>query len=249
MKDLFALWGCGDGLLKSLQPPIRIMAGVLIGATCLLIPLRAAKGVSFLLVVSFCWVFSAAMPQKVIFRCAAASIILFFPFLLLSPWMTGETVTALPIIGHTMQAARIALRSTCMLFVAAATIASLTLHDVHCGLVYLPVPRSLVMLIVQLIFQTMLLTEETTRIIGVLRLRSASGVHGMRVFFSFPVVWMVRMLFRAERTASAMAVRGYGVEATLKVEKLRLTTADLLTIFVAGLLLTVSVVMRIKGLQ
>lgn len=248
MNDLFALWGCGNGLLKSLQPHIRIMSGLLIGCACLLVPLKAAGGLVFLIVASFGWVLSAAMPGKVIFRCAAASVILFLPFLLLSPWMTGEIVTDSPMIEHIMLAAGIALRSTCMLFVATATIASLTMYDVHCGLVYLPVPRSLVMLIVQLVNQTMLLTEETTRIIGVLRLRSASGVHGMRVFFFFPVVWMVRMLFRAERTASAMAVRGYGVEIASKVERCRLTIAEVSIIAVAGLLFTVSVVMRMKGL-
>ena len=246
MRDVFMFWGCGNGYLKSLQPHIRIISGLLIGCACLLVPLKTVGGMVFLILSSLCWVMFAAMPRKMIVRCAVASIILFFPFLLLSPWMTVDSLIASPMVARTTQAAGIALRSTCMLFIAASTIASLTMYDVHCGLVRMPVPRSLVVLIVQLINQTMLLAEETTRIISVLRLRSASGVHGIRVLFSFPVVWMVRMLFRAERTASAMAVRGYGIEMVAKGETIRLTVAELSIITGAVLLFTASIIMRIK---
>jgi energy-coupling factor transporter transmembrane protein EcfT len=100
-------------------------------------------------------------------------------------------------------------------------------------------------LIVQLINQTMLLTEETFRIIGVLRLRGASGVRGIRVVFSFPIVWMVRMLFRAERTAAAMTVRGYGIEAVTAGESIKLTISDVLTIICASVVLVASVLMQL----
>lgn len=246
MKDIFAFWGCGNGLLKSLQPYTRIISGVLVGSACLLMPLRPMGGTIFMILTTFCWILLASMPGKMLQRCAIASVILFFPYLLLSPWMAVDSYSAAPMADRFAQAGGIALRSTCMLFIAASTIASLTIHDVHVGLVCLPIPRSLVALIVQLINQTMLLAEETTRIVGVLRLRGASGVRGIRVLFAFPIVWMVRMLFRAERSAAAMAVRGYGIETAVKGDRIKLTFADMMMLSAATLAFAISVALRVK---
>jgi energy-coupling factor transporter transmembrane protein EcfT len=246
MKDVFTFWGCGKGPLKSLQSHIRILSGFLIGSGCLLIPLQSISGIALMTIATTCWCALAAMPTKMLFRCAIASLILFFPFLLLIPWMTVSSSTMTPMIDRFAQAGAIALRSTCVLFIAASTIATLAIQDVHNGLARIPIPRTFVVLIVQLINQTMLLTEETFRIIGVLRLRGASGVRGIRVLFSFPIVWMVRMLFRAERTAAAMTVRGYGIEAVTAGESVKLTIADVLTIISTSVVLVASVLMRLR---
>jgi energy-coupling factor transporter transmembrane protein EcfT len=246
MKDVFAFWACGKGPLKSLQAHIRILSGILLGIGCLLIPLQSITGIVFMPIIAICWCVLAAMPLKMLVRCTIASLILFFPFLLLTPWMTIGSSSVTPMIDRFAQAVTIALRSTCVLFIAASTIASLAIQDVHRGLASIPIPRTFVILIVQLINQTILLTEETFRIIGVLRLRGASGVRGIRVLFSFPIVWMVRMLFRAERTAAAMTVRGYGIESETEGEIVKLTIADMLTIICASVVLVVSILMRLK---
>ena len=246
MKDVFAFWGCGKGPLKSLQAHIRILSGILLGSGCLLIPLHLITGIFLMAIATTCWCVLSAMPVKILIRCAIASLILFFPFLLLTPWMTVSSSATAPMADRFAQAGAIVLRSTCCLFIAASTIATLAIQDVHRGLACILIPRALVVLIVQLINQTMLLTEETLRIIGVLRLRGASGVRGIRVLFSFPIVWMVRMLFRAERTAAAMTVRGYGIEAVTAGESIKLTIADVLTIISASAVLVTSVLMRLR---
>jgi energy-coupling factor transporter transmembrane protein EcfT len=246
MKDVFAFWGCGRGPLMFLHAHVRILSGILVMGACLLIPLQSIAGLFFLIITAAIWCAYAAMPLKMLLQCTIASLILFFPFLLLTPWMTINSFSNSPMIDRIAQAGAIALRSTCCLFIAASTIAALTIQDVHRGLAYMPIPRVFVVLIVQLINQTMLLTEETVRIIGVLRLRGASGVQGVRVLFSFPIVWMVRMLFRAERTAAAMTVRGYGIEAATADESVKLTIADVLTIICASAVFTVSVFMRLR---
>ena len=245
VKDVFAFWGCGKGPLKSLHAHIRILSGILLGSGCLLIPLQSITGIVFMAITAICWCVLAAMPAKMLLRCAIASLILFFPFLLLIPWMTVGSSTMAPMADRFAQAGAIALRSTCCLFIAVSTIATLAIQDVHRGLTYIRIPRTIVVLIVQLINQTMLLTEETFRIIGVLRLRGASGVRGIRVLFSFPIVWMVRMLFRAERTAAAMTVRGYGIEAVTAGESIKLTISDVLTIICASVVLVASVLMQL----
>jgi len=244
--DVFAFWGCGTGPLKSLHAHSRILSGMLLGCSCLLIPLQSIIGIVLMVIAATCWCVLAAMPIKMLIRCAIAALILFFPFLLLTPWMTVDLSVTAPIVERFAQAGAIALRSTCCLFIAASTIAILPIQDVHRGLVYIPIPRIIVVLIVQLINHTVLLTEETLRIIGVLRLRGASGVQSIRALFSFPVVWMVRMLFRAERTAAAMTVRGYGSEAITVSESITLTNADMLTIICASAVLVASILMRLR---
>lgn len=247
MKDVFAFWGCGNGLLKkSLHPYIRIVSGILVGCASLLVPMQSVTGVTIAVTTTVCWIVLAAMPIKLILRCGIISLILFFPFLLLSPWMAEDPLSDSSVTERITKTASIALRSACTLFIAASTIATLPIYDVHRGLTRLPLPRSLIALIVQLINQTMLLTEETMRIIGVLRLRGASGVHGFRVLFSFPIVWMVRMLFRAERTAAAMTVRGYGIEYSSTLDTDKLNAADTIALIVSSGLLCVSLFMRIR---
>jgi energy-coupling factor transporter transmembrane protein EcfT len=246
MKDIFAFWGCGNGPLKSLSAHIRILSGIFLGGSCLLIPLQSITGIFLIAIITLCWCVLAAMPVKMLLRCVIAALILFFPFFLLTPWITVGSCTTTPMIDRFAQAGVIALRSSCCLFIAASTIAILAIQDVHRGLACIPIPRTFVVLIVQLINQTMLLTEETLRIISVLRLRGTSGVRGIRVLFSFPIIWMVRMLFRAERTAAAMTVRGYGIEAVAIGESIKLTIADVLTIICASAILVTSILMRLR---
>jgi energy-coupling factor transporter transmembrane protein EcfT len=243
VNDIFAYWGCGTGPLKSLHAHIRILSGILVGVSALLIPLQSTAGIFFIVISTLCWCLLAAMPARMLVRVSIASLILFLPVVLLTPWMTADSSALPPMMSRLLQAGAIALRSTCCLFIAASAIAVLSIQDVHRGFAHLPVPRTLVVLIVQLINQTMLLAEETTRIIGVLRLRGASGSRGIAVLFSFPIVWMVRMLFRAERTAAAMTVREYGIEAFVIREKVHLTGADIPAIVCASAVFIGSVLM------
>jgi energy-coupling factor transporter transmembrane protein EcfT len=246
MKDVFAFWGCGKGPLKFLNAHIRILSGFLLGISCLLIPSQSVAGVFLMAAATICWCVLAAMPAKRLIQCAIASVILFFPFFLLTPWIIVDSTTAAPMAARFAQSGIIALRSTCCLFIAASTMAALAVQDVHRGLAFLPIPRTVIVLIVQLINQTMLLTEETLRIISVLRLRGTSGMRGIKVLFSFPIVWMVRMLFRAERTATAMVVRGYGIEAVPTSESVQWSIADVLAMICTSIVLIVSALLRLR---
>ena len=240
---LFSLWGCGRGPLRLLAPHVRISSGVMVGVACLVVPLRDIPGVVFICATTVCWCALSGMPAKMLLRCALASVILFFPFLLLTPWMNVDASS--PVFNRLANAGAIALRSTGCLFISFSIIAACEIGEVHRGLSALPLPRPVVALIVQLINQTMLLTEETVRIIQVLRLRGAPGVQGGRMIFSFPVVWMVRLVFKAERTAAAMTVRGYGIETATARDKIDMTVPDVLTVATSFVLIVVSVLMRL----
>ena len=244
MIDAFAFWGCGKGPVRSLHPRTRILSGVFAGASALVVPLHLTSGIACIVAVTALWCAFSGMPAKMILRCAALSAILFFPYLLLTPWMAAPA--GAPMVERFFISGSIILRSACCLFIAASTIAALPLYDVHRGLSCGLLPRSFVALIVQLINQTMLLAEETARIIVVLKLRGATGMRGMRALFSFPIVWMVRMLFRAERNAAAMTVRGYGIEAATKSESAPLSIAEVAVIACAAAFLAASVCMRLR---
>ena len=240
MRELFSVWGCGNGLLKSLQPHARIISGLLVGCSCIIMPLRSSSTVALMILVTASWCALAAMPAKMISKCFIASLILYCPYMILTPWITVDSMSGSPMIERIAHAGAIALRSMCTFFVAASTVAALSISDVHHGLARLPLPNSIVAFVVQLINQTMLLLEETRRIITVLRLRGITGVKGINVLFSFPVVWMIRMLFRAERTAAAMTIRGYGIETVSAFKSRKSSKKDLLIIFAAVWLLCVS---------
>ncbi len=249
MNGIFKLWGSGNGVLKAAQPHIRILSGFFVLCSILLIPLQTICGVSFLSFISLLWIVLAAAPLLLHFRLAAAALILFTPYLILTPWMsTGPSSPSL-MLEKVFQTGRIVLRSTCTLFVMASTMANLPIQELTLGLTHLPIPRFISILIIQLAMQTLFLSEETKRIIDVIRLRGAtSGKHGLKVIFSFPVVWMVRILFRAERTAAAMTVRSYGVETSKKVLPLRLTIADMIILISALSVLTLSAFLFLKGI-
>lgn len=247
MNSVMSFWGSGRGPLRSLQPQIRIISGFLAGCACLAVPLRSPAGIAVVVLTAVCWSALAGMPAKTVMRCALASLVLFFPFLLLTPWMDSGASAAAPVAGRCAAAGTLALRSTCCLFVAAATIVALPLCETHRGMARLPLPAALAVLIVQLITQTMLLAEETKGIISALRLRKASGTKGsIRLLFNFPVVWMVRILFRAERTAAAMTVRGFGIEHANRSESVSLTAADVLTAGVACAVFILAILLRLR---
>ena len=240
-NTLFSIWGCGKGPLKSLQPHIRILSGIFLGCACMAAPLSSIAGIALVSLITFAWWLLAGMPGPITLRYALAAIILFAPFLLLTPWMTtGQEVLA-PAIDRLANAGTIVLRSTCCLFIAASTVASLPLHDAHRGLANLPLPRTLALVAIQLITQTTLLAEETGRVIAALQIRAASGI---RVVFAFPVVWMARILFRADRTAAAMAVRGYGDSKSMMRECQRIAPGDLLAIAASAAMCVAAILLR-----
>jgi energy-coupling factor transporter transmembrane protein EcfT len=238
---LFSLWGCGTGPLRSLQPHVRILSGMLLGCACMTAPLPSISGVILVSTVTIAWWGLAGMPLTMTLRSLLAALILFSPFLLLTPWMTTDPGAAAPLIDRLSNAGAIALRSSCCLFIAASAVSSLPLSDAHCGLANLPLPRTLAILMVQLVTQTALLVEETGHVMAALRIRAASGI---RVLYSFPVVWMARILFRADRTATAMTVRGYGDETPAMRTRPAIAPRDLLAIAASAAICAAAIFMR-----
>ncbi|MBN1130171.1 MAG: hypothetical protein JXA71_14360 [Chitinispirillaceae bacterium] len=240
-NTFFSIWGCGTGPLQLLRPHVRIISGFFLGCACLAAPLPSIGGTALIVTAAIAWWLLAGMPVAMTTRTAIAALILFAPFLLLTPWMTAGQDVSSPAIDRLLNAGTIALRSTCCLFIAASTVASLTLRDAHRGLKDLPLPRALAILLLQLVTQTALLAGETGQVIAALRIRAASG---FRVLYSFPIVWMARILFRADRTAAAMTVRGYGDETPGVRTRTAMTLQDFSAITASIAIVAAALLMR-----
>ena len=106
-------------------------------------------------------------------------------------------------IENPLVALGIACRGTACLLISVATCSTVAVSELRQGLCFLP--RTLSSLILQIVLQTTLLTDEVRRISHALLLRGG----GMRVLFTFPVVWLSRLLLKAERIGDAMEIRGF----------------------------------------
>jgi energy-coupling factor transporter transmembrane protein EcfT len=106
----------------------------------------------------------------------------------------------------------VALKGFSSMFVVLAAVSGLTAGDLHAVVVRLPLPSNAGFLMLQMLHQTEVLRRETLRMHQALSVRG--GTRGLRDTWLFvraiPVSWMPRMIFRAERVALAMDVRGYG---------------------------------------
>jgi energy-coupling factor transporter transmembrane protein EcfT len=245
MNDPFALWGCGSGYTRQFHPSVRIVCGSLALLALLIAPIQRLPVAAVSMAITIIWCLLAGVPRHITGRVAIAGALFFLPFLLLVPWIAVDHASARPLFEKWITAGQIVVRGVCTLFITTATIASLPLVDTMNGLSPLPLPGAVKVLLLQLINQTSLLAAETLRIITVLKMRGAAGRGGMNVFFSFPVIWMGRTFFRAERIASAMAVRGYGADA-VSPGQCALTRRDRIALALAFLTVLASIIMRLR---
>lgn len=245
MNDPFALWGCGSGYTRQLHPSVRIVCGSCALLAVLIAPMQRIPVAAVGIAVTLLWCLLAGIPRRIAGRVAIAGALFFLPFMLLVPWIAVDHAAARPLCEKCITAGQIVVRGICTLFITAATIVSLPLVDTMNGFSPLPLPGTVKVLLLQLINQTSLLAAETLRIITVLKMRGAAGRGGMNVFFSFPVIWMGRTFFRAERIASAMAVRGYGADAVSRGQCV-LTRRDRIALGAAFLTLLASIILRVK---
>jgi len=106
----------------------------------------------------------------------------------------------------------IAMKGLSAAVVGMATVSSLGPQGLHDGILRLPLPAVVRLLLLQMIHQTEVLRRETLRIHQAIAVRG--GTHGLRGYWEFakslPVVWLPRVVFRAERVGMAMDLREYG---------------------------------------
>ena len=177
---------------RTSHPVFRILGGLAMLAGVSAVPLTEAWQFAFPALLIIPWIALCRPSRRVLSKAILFALAMFSP-LAVYAFFTEETFIALGI----------AWRGTACLLISVATCSTIEISDLRQGLCFLP--RTVATLILQVVLQTALLSGEVRRISHALLLRGG----GMRVLFAFPVVWLSRLLLRAERVGDAMEIRGF----------------------------------------
>ena len=235
MKDVWhELWGGGSGRATRLVPRTRILCGAMLFATAIAVPVDHVAGVLFLVMVVVAWIAACRPPGRVLRAFFVLGLTLFLPYFLLVPLIRIE-YDSQGWNAALLAAWRVAARGQAGLLITTATLSTLSLSDLRQGLLALPIPRLVCLIVFQVLHQTAELYYETRRIAAAISVRGAAGYvrTGWRLIVSLPTVWLPRVINRAERVGGAMEVRQYDCDAVAEANRLPLSLTDAGTLILA----------------
>jgi energy-coupling factor transporter transmembrane protein EcfT len=247
MRSFLDVWGRGHGPIVRLAPFTRLLCTFLLFAGCLIAPLRDPWVIAGMMGLLIIWLALCGIPIRLLGLWCGAAAMLFIPVLLLTPWVQSPSGTELAWADRLSITGGVALKGLfCMLITAGGT-ASLQFHVLPDALLGL-LPKAPAVLMCQIAQQTAILSDETGRLIQAMKLRGVT--HGLaasiRVACSLPVVWMVRVLDRAERTAAAMTIRGYTVDG-FSIQRTALRPVDWCAILTTAIAPLLAAVLRYRA--
>lgn len=244
MTSFLDFWGSGNVRMRRLTPSTRIACGLFVLASCLIAPMHKSCGISIACGTVIAWVLLCAMPRKSMAGLLFYSFLIFAPFFLLTPWIETHSSASNNWLGAARVPLEIGLLGIMCIFVCASTIASLDLTEFNSGLSRLPIPRAMASIIVQIVHQTAMLTNESQRISSAVRIRGApsGAIAKLRFLSGLPTIWLLRIMNRAERIAAAMDLRGF--EGTTRTSKASLSSLDAFAMTIAVLLLGATITIR-----
>jgi len=175
-------------ILFARHPTAGLLTGCTLITLCLVVPgagmtTKAVLGIS----VAVSWLF------------ARPGIPATLRLLIAMAFIYGPMLIFIPVIA--------VLRGAATSIVAILTIGSMGRPALHNAVQHLPLPTTLKLLLFQILHQSSVLFVETGRIRTALTMRGAAG---LRVLSALPRVWLPRVIFKANRVAHAMEMRGYG---------------------------------------
>ncbi len=212
--------GAGTGPLAAAHPTIRVLFGAVMVVACVATPAAPSPGPLLTVAVAAATLVMAGPCGRVISRGLLFGLAIYLPLLaiLLAPVAVGafqESPGTAPapaaLEAALLTAVTIAIKGMAVLVVTLSVVSTLRPSQLHQALGALPLPRTMRLLLIQIVHQTGILFHETTRIRQVLAVRSAGdGARSRwRVLCGLPRAWLERVALRATRTARAMEVRGY----------------------------------------
>jgi energy-coupling factor transporter transmembrane protein EcfT len=184
-------------------------------------------GAIVLVVASLGWSLYCQPPKRILRAALVLGLMLFSPYFLLIPVM-AEQLSLSAFSAAARVVAGIFAHGMAGMVVSITTVTSLTVSDLREGLLRLPVPSLVAVIVLQIVHQSLVLVEETRRIASAMSVRGACGrgMTAFRVLVSLPQVWLPRVIQRAERVAAAMDVRGYCAQDLPSFENHRVGTRD-----------------------
>jgi len=231
-----------------LAPATRLFCGALVLATGLLLPLETGFGIVSWMGVLVVWTALCSPPARRLWAALAFSLVLFVPVLVLVALVQRVAAgdgSASAYVPATMAGAR----GVFCVVASASTLATVALSDLEPALDGLRAPRAFSAVVVQIAHQVGLMAEESRRVMLALRMRglhAARPANRFRCVCQFPVVWLLRLLARAERVGRAMEVRGFACgTGHVRVDSGWLATRDVWARLLAVALLCASLSARI----
>jgi len=142
----------------------------------------------------------------------------------------------------------VALQGMICALIVFGALSTVTFSELSDSLARIPLPRIVLLLMLQILHQTRLLLDETARISNAFSIRGATSGIGtpLLVFRYFPQTWLPRIVTKSERVANAMELRGYGA-ALPRFEVRPMFPHDRFALCVATLLVSVVIANRFLG--
>lgn len=249
MKIFTEAFDGGNGAVRQLTPPARLLCGVIVFTGCAVVPLNKWPGAAWLAALLLGWCACCGLPWRRLGAVLRFTLCVFLPLLLLAPiirWTGGDLVSWRDALAPPLT---LCARGVAGVVICAATLSTLTLPEFAHGMAALPLPRPVASVLVQLVHQTSLLADESRRMGDALRVRNVLVVGTgtrMRVLAALPASWLTRIFARAARVGDAMELRGFdGLPPNAR--RGRLTVGDMGAVALTLLVLGITLAMRWRG--
>jgi len=194
---------------RSFHPVIGLLSGLALTAACIILPVGTLPGRVALACLPVVVVVLVLPSPKTFLHILAFALMIYGPMALILP---------LPIV----------LQGAMTTVVAALSVGTLGYPALHDAVAFMPLPGILKLLLLQILHQASMLVRETAMIRRAMVVRGAMsrGRVGWQFLHALPRVWIPRVIFKANRVAHALEVRGYGMPV-LRPQSQKLRTPDL----------------------
>jgi energy-coupling factor transporter transmembrane protein EcfT len=246
--------GSGNGLFAALSPQARLLCGVLVLVTALTSLPDPLTGIIFTLCVSAVFLLLCGAPLRHLMRASIAVVSMSAPVLCYAMIARSDGPAFSPGTSLSVDAAMqqqivvVALKGMSCALIVVGALSTVSFSELSDSLARIPLPRIVLLLILQILHQTQLLRDETARISDAFAVRGAtSGIRASGLVLRyFPQTWLPRIVSKSDRVANAMELRGYGT-ALPQFVRSPMILRDWCALCVAALMTGVVIVNRLLG--
>jgi len=246
--------GSGNGLLAGLSPQARLLCSMLVLVTALTSLRDPLAGIFFTLCVSAAFLLLCGVPLRHLMRATIAVVAMSAPVLCYAMFASTNGLAFSPRTSLAVDAAMqqhivvVALKGMSFALIVVGTLSTVSFSELSDSLARIPLPRIVLLLILQILHQTQLLRDETARISDAFAVRGAtSGIRASGLVLRyFPQAWLPRVVAKSDRVGNAMELRGYGT-TLLQFKRSPMILRDWCALCVAALMMSAVVANRFLG--
>lgn len=249
MKSLFhETWGSACGPVKRFAPQTRLLCGLILFFSALILPVYTLTGVLSATVLVLMW-WAACRPSGwLTLAFSLVGLLMFLPYFLLIPIIPTEEVSGIERWKQGFFATwNVVFHGMAGLYITTMTMTTVTVSELRRGIFSLPIPTLISAILLQIVHQSAALMYETRQVTSAIRVRGAAGggLSSWRVLFAFPKVWLPRVIFRADRVSAAMEIRGFCENEIQRGSAPDWAVQDRIALLCAFILFAISVLIRI----